>query len=93
MKKLSKLSLNALKENAESVLSKDELRSVSGGYQSCTLHYYDPWGYPLTGTGYTVACYNGSTFLGYACTGGTCSGEQGSYCSALYSSTNYAYCI
>lgn len=92
MKKLSKLSLSALKENAESVLNKEELKTLKGG-QSCTLNYYDPWGYPLTGTGYTVACYDNSTFLGYACTGGSCSGEQGAYCSALYPTTTSASCI
>lgn len=87
MKKLSKLSLNALKENAENVLNKHELKSINGGYQYCS----GPWG---GGAGYTIACYQGSTFLGNACTGGTCSGEEESYCASQgHPTTTYAYCI
>lgn len=81
---MKKLSLNALKQSAETVLSKNELKSISGGYEYCT----GSWG-----VGYKVACYQDSTFLGYACTGGTCAGEQGSYCSALYYQTNRAFCV
>lgn len=85
---MKKLSLNALKQSAETVLNKDELKSIKGGYVPCQ----GPWG---PGAGYTVACYDNSTFLGYACTGGTCSGEEESYCASQlhYSNVTYAYCI
>lgn len=102
---MKKLSLNALKNNAETVLNKDELRTLKGGYQTCSYNggwgpgCPDPYNPNCTGqgqnyNGYKVACYENSTFLGYACTGGTCSGEQGSYCSSQgYPTTNYAYCV
>ncbi len=89
MKKLSKLSLNTLKTNAESVLNKEELRSIKGGYGTC--NYYS--GGRLI-TGYTVACYNGSTYLGQACTGGPCIGEEPAFCSSQgYPNTTNAHCV
>lgn len=90
MRKLSKLSLSSLKENAEGVLSKNELKTLKGG-QNCTLYYIDPWGYPATGTGYTVSCWDGDSYLGDVCAGG-CSGEQYSHCSSAYPTTTYAGC-
>ncbi|OOQ56751.1 hypothetical protein [Mucilaginibacter pedocola] len=76
MKTISKLSLNALKKNADSVMTKDELRSIKGGFQTCQKNLPDPYGnyclyqhpsdpdcqpnMPRTGVGYLSNCYTSS---------------------------------
>ncbi len=93
MKKVSKLSLSALKENAEGVLSKNELKTLKGGYQYCTFYYTDPWGFPASGTGYTASCYDGNySYLGDVCSGG-CDGQQYNACASVYDSNYYSSCV
>ncbi|OOQ56750.1 hypothetical protein [Mucilaginibacter pedocola] len=83
MKTIPKLSLNALKKNADSIMTKDELRSVKGGFQTCQKTLPDPGSYfcqsnpghpdcnpnlPRTVTGYLSNCYNSSgSYIGTAC--------------------------
>lgn len=70
MKKLSKLSLNELKENSEAILKKEEMISIKGGYTTC----YDSRG----NFGYQVSCYSNGTYQGQACmTSGTCNTGTG----------------
>lgn len=64
MKKLTKLSLNELKESAECVLGKEEQVTIKGGYSMCF------WGGGRVG--YLTACYQNGTYLGTVCGNWAC---------------------
>lgn len=77
---MKKVTLNALKESAESTLSKDELRNLKGGCGPCTGFYESDYvgSYNPTGYGYTVTCYDSySTPIGSACAGSHASYDGG----------------